>query len=121
MQCLGLRANLEVKFFFADKKHYFHGPRRCKNTARHDDLCRTCQNRNREVDQYDSQFDHGRIDQPIPKWSKLYGGVLYKIGEIKYGKPSSEDLIQLEYMLNQVRSLEQSADFGSWNLSDGKK
>lgn len=116
MQCLGVKTSEELRFPFADGVHYFFGPQRCRNSARNSNLCRSCNMRTRDCNQSNSMFDHGQCDRGVPPWSRLYGGMLYRLESKKYGEPSIEIVNKVKAMHDRVRSLETSADYGSWKL-----
>jgi hypothetical protein len=116
MQCLGVKTTEEFKFPFGDGIHYFFGPQRCRNSARNGELCRSCNMRTRDCIQSSSRFDHGQCNKAVPPWSRLYGGILYRIESKKYGEPPIEILNKVQGMYNRIKSLEMSADYGCWKL-----
>jgi len=95
-QCLGrLVHDTKGKWLlpFEEEAGVFHIPDRCGNFASNGDICETCQEK--EVRTVEKVKDisgsaanikgmlpcylHGRVTEPIPFWSKLYGGAWFRL------------------------------------------
>jgi hypothetical protein len=92
-RCLGRLTKWSKRLPFGDNRHYFTLEYRCtKEAAPHGDsrnLCIACQKRplqHKEV----SHILHGRITDPIPESSTIYGGARYVEFCKKFGEPSVE-------------------------------
>jgi hypothetical protein len=84
----------------------FHLPIRCSAVAPHGDLCDSCQAKEKKTQEkvreitgstlkgvlpsYFPSYLMGRVTEPIPFWSRLYGGAWYA-GKIESGCTVSEE------------------------------
>lgn len=95
-QCLGrLVHDTKGKWLlpFEEEAGVFHIPDRCGNFASNGDICETCQEKEvRTVEKVKEIsgsaanikgmlpcYLHGRVTEPIPFWSKLYGGAWFRL------------------------------------------
>jgi hypothetical protein len=95
-QCLGrLVHDTKGKWLlpFEEDAGVFHIPDRCGNFASNGDICETCQEKEvRTVEKVKEIsgsaanikgmlpcYLHGRVTEPIPFWSKLYGGAWFRL------------------------------------------
>jgi hypothetical protein len=80
----------------------FHVPIRCNTIAKNGDLCEACQKRNVKTQDRVGQITGttiggplpsylmGRVTEPIPFWSRLYGGAWYNL-KMESGSTLSEE------------------------------
>ena len=95
-QCLGrLVHDTKGKWLlpFEEEAGVFHIPDRCGNFASNGDICETCQEKEARTAEKVKDISgsaanikgmlpcylHGRVTEPIPFWSKLYGGAWFRL------------------------------------------
>ena len=96
MQCIGRISRVNGIRHFQDGKHRFYLEYRCTKLVSTSELCGKCSSRTNDKIQSSGKFDHGRMDQPIPVHSHMYGGPYYNAGCINYGPPSVEVIQEAE-------------------------
>lgn len=89
-RCLGRLTKWKEKMAFGDGKHYFTLEHRCSGEVVQDGLCDYCLERPHSG-KYQDRILHGRITEPIPDVSYIYGGSRYIEYKERYGEPSDED------------------------------
>ncbi len=77
---------------FGDNRHKFYLEFRCNRPCFKDmDVCIKCLDKSEKAKlQTSRSFDHGKINDPIPDKSHIYGGKWYNDGVKKWGQPPSE-------------------------------
>jgi hypothetical protein len=77
---------------FADNRHKFYVEFRCNRPCFKDmDVCVKCLGKSEKAKLQTSRtFDHGKVNEPIPDISHIYGGNWYNNGVRKWGQPPSE-------------------------------
>lgn len=97
-QCKGRYVRFADRKPFADGKHYFFVPRRCREPATAgSEACGSCLRRLTEgVFQERRQFNHGLVDEPVPDWSHIYGGAWYEARTEAYGAPDEGIIVWAE-------------------------
>lgn len=74
---------------FGDGKHKFYIEFRCTNQAiEGKPMCMSCMIQSISKNQESRHYPHGRIYEPIPSHSYLFGGTWYEAGVKKWGEPS---------------------------------
>ena len=99
MQCISRYTSDTYQQYFADNKHKFYIEFRCNRPCFRDmDVCIKCVQKTAGCNRQQSRtFDHGKINEPIPEESHIYGGAWYIKQEKKWGAPPSE-IIQFALM-----------------------
>ena len=54
------------------------------------DVCSKCAEKSPTAIQTSKKFNHGKINEPLPESSHIYGGIWYKQAIKRYGEPSSD-------------------------------
>jgi hypothetical protein len=77
---------------FGDGRHKFYLEFRCNRPCLKGlDSCLKCAGKSPStILQYSRKFDHGKINEPIPDTSHIFGGKWYNDGVKKWGAPPSE-------------------------------
>lgn len=89
-RCLGRLTKWSSKRPFGDGKHYFTLEFRCKRDVDEGcDLCSVCLERP-ESGKFQDRILHGKITDPIPDVSYVYGGPRYIEYVKRFGEPSEE-------------------------------
>ena len=73
---------------FGDGYHKFYVELRC-NMPCPKEICNRCSKSECKI-QHSRKFDHGKINEPIPDISHIYGGKWYNDNVKKYGEPTRE-------------------------------
>jgi hypothetical protein len=102
MQCLSRTTKFETLQRFGDDKHRVYLEYRCDNLCDEgEDVCSACHNKESNYKfQYSRRFDHGKINEPIPYTSHIFGGEWYKNKVKIWGEPSND---VIEYALECQR------------------
>jgi hypothetical protein len=92
MLCITRYTNETHAQHFADGRHKFYLEFRCNNLCKDGmDCCEKCSKiTNGPVVQYFRTFNHGKVNEPIPDRSHIYGGKWYYQVIKKYGAPPAE-------------------------------
>jgi len=92
MLCITRYTNEKYAQRFADGHHKFYLEFRCNAECEEgENVCEKCSNiTNGPVVQYFRTYNHGKVNEPIPDRSHIYGGKWYHGAVLKYGAPPSE-------------------------------
>jgi hypothetical protein len=96
-RCLGRTTRWKTKLPFGDGKHYFTLEERCKRVCvEGEELCERCAGRP-DISKYQDKINHGKITEPIPEVSYIYGSPRYVEYCAKYGQPCEEAIEAAEH------------------------
>lgn len=92
MPCISRITDEKFAQRFGDGRHNFHLESRCNLPCLPNlDICAKCTEKSPTYKTHGSRkFDHGKINQPIPDNSHIFGGKWYNERVKTYGEPSSE-------------------------------
>jgi len=92
MLCITRYTNETYAQHFADGRHKFYLEFRCNAECEEGQTsCEKCSKiTNGPVVQYFRTYNHGKVNEPIPDRSHIYGGKWYHTAALKYGAPPSE-------------------------------
>jgi hypothetical protein len=91
MFCISRYTNDEYTQQFGNGRNKFYIEFRCNMPcANGSDVCSKCVDKNITVSQTSKKFNHGKVNEPIPEVSHIYGGKWYKQAVKKYGEPSPD-------------------------------
>jgi hypothetical protein len=80
--------------YFGNQRNKFYLEFRCPFPRfREMDVCVRCLVKNETASQDSRRFDHGKINEPIPDASHLFGGRWYQEGVVKWGEPASHRIL----------------------------
>lgn len=93
-RCLGRLTKWSKRRPFGDGKHYFTLEYRCQKEVLSDTdtLCEICKKRPTQHKETNYMI-HGKITDPIPDTSPIYGGARYVEFCKRYGEPSEEHIL----------------------------
>lgn len=89
---------------FGNNRNKFYIEFRC-NTPTTTDICIKCSQKSNTNVQHSRKFNHGKITEPIPDNSHIYGSKWYYDSVKKYGTPSNESILFAEKYQRDARNL----------------
>ena len=92
IRCMSRMAPFPHFEYFANKKNRFYMEMRCEKTRiQGSEFCEACQHKDPDYHYPSSRrFDHGKINEPIPDRSHIFGGSWYDAQVKRWGEPSSD-------------------------------
>lgn len=92
IRCMSRIAPFPHFEYFANKKNRFYMEMRCeKPRIQGSEFCEACQHKDPDYHYPSSRrFDHGKINEPIPDRSHIFGGSWYREQVKRWGEPSSD-------------------------------
>ena len=88
MRCISRITDDTYSQKFGDGYHKFYVELRC-NMPCTEETCNRCSKSECKT-QHSRKFDHGKINEPIPDNSHIYGGTWYNDAVKRYGEPTKE-------------------------------
>jgi hypothetical protein len=91
MYCISRYTDDDYTQQFGNGRNKFYIEFRCNlPCVNGSDVCSKCANKNTTASQTSKKFNHGKINEPIPDTSHIYGGKWYNQAVKKYGEPSPD-------------------------------
>lgn len=92
MKCISRITDETYAQFFGNRRNKFYVEFRCgRPCISNMEVCAKCFEKNASCKlQASRKFNHGRVSDPIPDCSHIYGGTWYEHGTKKWGAPSVE-------------------------------
>ena len=88
---------------FGNNHHKFYVELRC-NIPSKSDVCVRCSQKSDTKVQHSRKFNHGKITEPIPDNSHIYGSKWYYDTVKKYGAPSNDSILFAEQYQRDARN-----------------
>lgn len=95
-RCLSRIAPFPHFDYFGNNKNRFYMEMRCDRLrVQGSEFCEACQQKDPTYHYPSSRrFDHGKINEPIPLHSHIYGGEWYKENVKRWGEPNSDAIVK---------------------------
>jgi hypothetical protein len=91
MLCISRYTDESYAQHYADRRHKFYLEFRCNRPCiKNVDICAKCAEKTDTAVQTSRKFNHGKINEPIPDTSHIFGGKWYHENLIKWGAPPAE-------------------------------
>ncbi len=89
MACISRITDNSIAQKFGNGYHTFYVEKRCNLPCMaNSDICNICVNKLKDYNKQSSRlFDHGKVNEPIPDNSHIFGGKWYELGVKKWGEP----------------------------------